>query len=195
MAAALAIAAALVFGAAGMTGHMILHVALMNFLAPGVALLIPIRARKLRDFFGRSILFAAALQILLLWMLHAPAAMRIAEANPLAAFGGQALLFSVALWFWFAVFAQSGARRWIAFLTLVATGKLVCLLAALIVFAPRALYAAHGHAGPGALADQQLAGLLMLTACPLTYVGAATIIAARWFWDLSSGRTASSPSR
>jgi len=30
------------------------------------------------------------------------------------------------------------------------------------------------------LADQQMAGLLMLVACPLTYVLAAIVIAARW---------------
>jgi putative membrane protein len=58
-------------------------------------------------------------------------------------------------------------------LALLLTGKLTCLLAVLLVFAPRALYP---HA---ALADQQFAGLLMLAACPLSYLGAALVITLR----------------
>jgi putative membrane protein len=38
------------------------------------------------------------------------------------------------------------------------------------------------------MADQQLAGLIMLTACPLTYVGASIVFVARWFANLSEER-------
>ena len=44
------------------------------------------------------------------------------------------------------------------------------------------------------LADQQLAGLLMITACPLTYVTAGVIIAARWVLELD-GAAADTPLR
>ena len=49
------------------------------------------------------------------------------------------------------------------------------MLGALLVFAPRPIYSS-GHHGFD-LADQQLAGLLMLAACPLSYVLAAIVIA------------------
>ena len=68
------------------------------------------------------------------------------------------------------------ARRWHAIPALLLTGKLVCLLAVLLVFAPRALYGtAHAH-GVSALDDQHLAGLLMIAACPLSYLVAAIMI-------------------
>jgi putative membrane protein len=69
-----------------------------------------------------------------------------------------------------------GAMRWHGILGLVVTGKLSCLLAALLVFSPRQLFTeAHHHVG--SLDDQQVAGLLMLTACPLSYVVAGAVMA------------------
>jgi len=38
---------------------------------------------------------------------------------------------------------------------------------------------------PIELADQQLAGLLMVTVCPITYVLAAVVLISRWFQTLS----------
>jgi putative membrane protein len=99
--------------------------------------------------------------------------------------------FAAALWFWLAILADRSAMRWRALFALLITGKLFCLLGALLVFAPRLLYgdvAAHGLQVAGhdaALADQQLAGLLMLAVCPLTYVLAGVIIAAQWMSDLA----------
>jgi putative membrane protein len=37
----------------------------------------------------------------------------------------------------------------------------------------------HLHDAPAGLADQQLAGLLMVAACPLSYLVAAVIVAAQ----------------
>jgi putative membrane protein len=103
----------------------------------------------------------------------------------------QASLATVALWFWLEILSDGGVRRWRALLALLLTGKLFCLLGVLLVFAPRLLYpadaVAHGQPLPdfaGALADQHLAGLLMLLACPLTYVAAGVVIAALWLRDL-----------
>ena len=45
-----------------------------------------------------------------------------------------------ALLFWICLLSLPEARRWHAIPALLLTGKLVCLLAALLVFAPRALY-------------------------------------------------------
>jgi putative membrane protein len=98
---------------------------------------------------------------------------------------------AAALWFWLAVLSDRSTMRWRALFALLITGKLFCLLGALLVFAPRLLYggiAAHGPlAGDdGALADQHLAGLMMLAVCPLTYVLAGVVIAAQWLSDLAS---------
>jgi putative membrane protein len=68
-----------------------------------------------------------------------------------------------------------------ALVALVATIAQMGLLAALIVFAPRALYAVHFAStqawGMSPLADQQLAGLLMWAPASLPYLGAGLWLA------------------
>jgi putative membrane protein len=82
--------------------------------------------------------------------------------------------------FWSSIIAS--ASRWKAILALLLSGKLACLIGALLVFSPRLLYAAicYGQGvnldTAGALADQHLAGLLMLAACPLSYILAAIVL-------------------
>ena len=55
------------------------------------------------------------------------------------------VLLLAALCFWTLLLSLPDARRWHAVAALLLTGKLVCLLAALLVFAPRALYGAAMH--------------------------------------------------
>jgi putative membrane protein len=103
-------------------------------------------------------------------------------------------LFLAALCFWKAVLALSGSASWKSILALLVTGKLACLLGVLLIFAPRLLYLAlaggHVHGGvhdlvvTSSLADQQLAGLLMIAACPLSYLLAGVVIATRMIRDL-----------
>jgi putative membrane protein len=93
------------------------------------------------------------------------------------------LLFIAALAFWVCI-VEATAHRWQAMLALLVTGKFACLLGVLLTFAPRPLFEAasmhHAHSAGGAmLADQQLAGLLMIAACPLSYVLTAVVLAAR----------------
>jgi putative membrane protein len=76
--------------------------------------------------------------------------------------------------FWLSVCSARPAQWWQAIVALLVTGKLACLLGALLVFAPRPIYS--GHHGFD-LADQQMAGLLMLAACPLSYVLAGIVVA------------------
>jgi putative membrane protein len=59
-----------------------------------------------------------------------------------------------------------------------------------MVFAPRRLFAA----GAITLSDQQTAALIMLVACPATYVLGGIIIAVRWFDTIDAG-SARSPGR
>jgi putative membrane protein len=71
---------------------------------------------------------------------------------------------------------------------LLMTGKLVCLGGAVLVFAPRPLYVGAGHfPGSDPVEDQQLAGLVMLATCPLTYVTAAIILFWRWLSTIGAG--------
>jgi putative membrane protein len=176
-----------------LTQHMGAHLLLMNLIAPAAAM----AGTRTFDVGStlRSTLFAAsAVQILALWAAHAPSAVELAARLPAVHVAVQAVLFAAAVWFWLAVFAQTGPARWRALFALLITGKLFCLLAALLVFAPRYLYPAaallhsgHGSLSADPLADQQLAGLLMLIVCPLTYVVAGVVIAARWLREIAQG--------
>ncbi len=159
------------------------HIVLMNVVALGLALAVP---RHFAPALARGPGYATAAQLLLLWFWHAPPVLDAVLASPLLHLLMQVSLYLVALWFWRAIFAMADTARWRAVGLLLVTGKLFCVLGALLVFAGRALFAlpaaGHGHHGGAVdlLADQQMAGLLMLAACPVSYLVAGVIIAARW---------------
>jgi putative membrane protein len=121
--------------------------------------------------------------MLLLWAWHAPALQMAASQSPVAQSGATLLLGLSALWFWRAVLSASADACWRSLAALLLTGKVACLLGALLIFAPRDLYQlpsvafAWCQTGPSTLADQQLAGLLMVTACPLSYLVAGVVLA------------------
>jgi putative membrane protein len=159
---------------------MLLHIALMN--AGGLALA-SILLRRFPAVAGgpASIAGATLLQIGLLWGWHAPPV--LAGAAHAASLGWimPATLLVASTWFWIVVSGARGAAGWSAVLALLLTSKLFCLLGVLYVFAPRVLYpelSEGAHHAP-ALSDQQLAGLLMLIACPICYVLTALRIASR----------------
>jgi putative membrane protein len=103
-----------------------------------------------------------------------------------------ASLLVAAFCFWGLLLSVS--LRWQAIFLLVATAKLSCLLGALLIFAPRVLYTgAHHDSTIADLSDQQLAGLLMIAACPLSYLTAGVVLAAQILADL--GLTSGSPDR
>jgi putative membrane protein len=179
--------------------HMCVHIWLMNAIAPALAVVIARRHLPLVS--GPGLAAATVAQIALLWAAHAPPSLHAASANAMLHFLTQLSLFAASLWFWCAVLAQRGAARWRALLALLASGKLFCLLAVLLVFAPRFFYDGHGHAhgdiDVDQLADQHLAGLLMLVVCPLSYVAAAVAIAAQWLREIAEREEAAAaiPSR
>ncbi|MDU0340502.1 cytochrome c oxidase assembly protein [Bosea rubneri] len=157
--------------------QMMLHLGLMNIVAPVIAVL-------LRHRFDAStaILPAGLAQMVALWAWHAPMMQQLAASSGLAQLVLIAGLGATAIWFWSAVIA---AADWRALAALLLTGKLACLLGALMVFAPRDLYELPALAlslcatGPSTIADQHLAGLLMITACPLSYLVTGVALAAR----------------
>jgi putative membrane protein len=181
----------------GMVGplshHMLTHILLMNAMAPVLALLLI----ELPNTYGgrlmlkRTLVPATFFQIAFLWGWHAPQVLEVAIADRDVSVAMQASLFGAGLWFWATVFATSGVSRWQAIFALLVTGKLSCLLGALLLFAPSAIFelpiaSVHQAGTATALVDQQLAGLLMITACPLSYVLVGVVIAAIWLHGLEA---------
>ncbi len=151
--------------------HMVLHIALMNLIAPGIVLLTPRRMNPFRRGRRPAIWIAAAVQLIFFLFWHAPPGMAHSSMAVVAMY---LTLLAPALWFWSEIINWSWKLPWMAIGALAVTGKIICLVAALYVFAPRTLYAGMMEGG---LADQQLAGVLMLAACPLAYLGAVLRIA------------------
>ena len=162
--------------------HMAAHIALMNVIAPLAALgLAHPWAGPGRIWSSPSMLWSSTLaQVAILWAIHSPSVHAAIQPVPLWPAILHLLLFAVALAFWRSVVAT--AHRWQAMLALLVSGKLACLLGVLLIFAPRPLFAkaaphAAHHGDIALLADQHLAGLLMIAACPLSYVLTAVILA------------------
>ena len=189
--------------------HMAQHILTMSVVAPLAALALLAAAHQGTRLFASgqpaALALATTSQLVLLWGWHAPGAIETALHATGMHLLMQLSLSAAARWFWLEVLSDRGVFRWHALLALLVTGKLFCLLGVLLVFAPRVIYAArtstHGHDAAfavDALADQHLAGLLMVIACPLTYVLAGVIIAAhalRSFSDDAARPVAASPSK
>jgi putative membrane protein len=175
--------------------HMASHILLMNALAPALAsAIIASLGDRAPGFAAARVLVAGTiLQLALLWTWHAPNLWGLALRTPLVHLLMQASLLASSLTFWLAILSEKGVFRWRGVVALLATGKFSCLLGVLLLFAPRLLYAdayvGHGHVvsdGDELLADQRLAGLLMLIACPFCYVLAGIAIAAKWLQELET---------
>lgn len=166
--------------------HMLGHIISMTLVAPLVAwLLLGYRKKSLQSFAAPRVLWSfAVLQLVFFLAWHAPPGMAWAMQGPVQAMVLHGSLFGAALGFWLSVGASRKSHRWHAIFALLATGKLFCLVALLLVFSPRFLYALHAHHVPTALADQQLAGAIMVVVCPLTYVLSAVVLLSRWFLAL-----------
>lgn len=170
-----------------LSAHMLQHLVLMNGVAPAAALLL-LRLTP-AQFPWRFWPLATIAQLVLLWGWHSPAALGQAMGPaPLMAAMHISLGLS-AFWFWASIFAIPVEKSWRAVLALLVTGKLFCLLGALLVFSPNPLFGHPTGRAPAVvphhgLEDQQVAGTLMLVACPLSYVAVGIWIASRWFLAL-----------
>lgn len=171
-----------------LTAHMAAHILLMNLLGPAAAAML-LSAFPARSPRGTGPLLPTIVQMLLLWGWHAPPMLQLQSSGWHWAMSIS--LLSAATWFWLEIFRLESTARWRAIASLLVTSKLFCLLGVLYVFAPRVLYPemAFHHGGAhvqGGLDDQQLAGLLMLIACPATYLLCGVWIAARWLSELEN---------
>lgn len=150
------------------------HVLLLAALAPALAQL-----RPAPD--ARGLWLWTALQAVVLWGWHAPAAYGWALSSDAAYWLMQVSLLAPAVLFWRAVFAAgalSGAGA------LAATMVQMGLLGALITFAGQPLYAPHLLTtlswGLAPIEDQQLAGLIMWAPAALIYLLAALVRVGVW---------------
>lgn len=145
------------------------HVLLIAAVAPLLALAVPLRRMP-----SPPLAALVGLQTIILWVWHMPAPYGWALASVPAYWLMQASLLVSAWLLWRAIFVST-AQPGPALFALVATIGQMGLLAALIVFAPRPLYAVHFAStaawGMNPLADQQLAGLLMWVPASLPYLG------------------------
>ncbi len=187
-AVSLLLVACYIAAAGHLTRHMLLHIGLMTVLAP---LLASWMQRYNRPFPGADVPWflpsATMAQLVLFFIWHSPQVLSWMMSSPVLHSAMQVVLLVVATAFWSSVLQRSDRSMWSAVVALLLTGKLFCLVALILVFAPRVLYGMGAHHPAMDLADQQLAGLLMITACPLTYILAAILLVARWLRVLGEG--------
>ena len=181
LASALTVAAALslllpIITLGDVSSHMVAHILVMSVAAPLLTVLGSLLSPR-RGASTRQLWAATTGQIVLLWAWHLPSAHHFAAATILGTMVMHASLLGAAILFWDALIRLQWSQQWHGILALLVTGKLACLLAGLLVFATRPLFY---HAGAAPLDDQQLAGLLMIVACPASYVLAGIMTATRF---------------
>jgi putative membrane protein len=163
------------------------HVLLVTVVAPLLIAAVPGRIPRLRG----ALAWATAAQAILFWLWHAPPAYAWALSSDGAYWLMQLSLFAAAAVFWVAVTSASAPA---AAGALLATMVQMGLLGALITFASRPLYAPHFVSTAAwdysALADQQLAGLIMWAPAAGLYLGAALWLLGRWMGPDRSGAIA-----
>jgi putative membrane protein len=124
-----------------------------------------------------SLLFAAALYGVAIWVWHAPLLFDAAVHDDWVHVAQHLSFFIPAMWFWNALLEATSARRAaMAAAAVFATFMHTGLLGALLTMAAEPLYVAYigrpQEWGLSALADQQLAGVLMWVPLGLPYVAA-----------------------
>lgn len=147
---------------ASLAAHMAQHMLLIGVAAPLLAVSLP----RLR--MAPALAFGA--HGAAIWLAHAPALIAWMAASGTAHLLAHGALLVTALAFWSAIARRSAgeAALWVL-ATLIHTG----ILGAILTFAPRELYAGV------ALADQQLAGLLMWVPGGFLYLAAGLAFAWR----------------
>jgi putative membrane protein len=170
------------------TAHMLVHIALMNVAGPFAGLCL-VRVSH-RSWSAGELTLAGVAQIVLLWAWHSPAAFDWAHHSSMPMVAMHLSLYLSASIFWAAVFGAGRDTQWMSIAAVLVTGKLFCLLAVLLALSPRVIYPLSSHhADAVSLGDQQLAGLIMIVSCPVTYVLAGVVIASRWLLEVESRST------
>jgi putative membrane protein len=157
------------------------HIALIGLIAPLFVLSFPERWRV--SAIPTAALYTVfVLHTAILWVWHAPPAYAAALSNDLLFWAMQLALAGSALLLWRGALAASSPLG-ASLAVLLGSVMQMGLLGALITFAPSPLYAPHAATtepfGLSALADQQLAGLIMWVPAALPYLAAALVLLGR----------------
>lgn len=162
------------FSSALFAARTVHHVLLVAAAAPLLAWSLPRRSVG-------PLALTTAVQALVFWAWHAPAAYGLALSNDAAYWAMQISVLGSAVWFWMAV---RSAKVTGAVAALLAAMVAMGLLGALITFAGAPLYAPHLLTtqawGLTPLEDQQMAGLIMWAPAAAVYLAAALLVLGRW---------------
>lgn len=154
------------------------HMIMVGVVAPLLVLALPEAARRL-PFSSFAAGSAAIAHAFVLWFWHAPTPYAAALANHGVFWLMEVTLLTSAVWLWLAVLSPR-APLGSALAALLGTTIQTGLLGAAITFARVPLYAPHfGVTDPwglSALADQQLAGLIMWVPAAVPYLLAAFVM-------------------
>ena len=127
-----------------------------------------------------SLAFAGVAHAIATWAWHLPWAFDLALRDDAVHRLEHACFFATGVLFWRAVLRAPRARALGALLALFVTLFHGGMLGALLTFAPRPLYATYAaRGGADALADQQLAGMIMWVPMAAVYLVAAMVLVAR----------------
>lgn len=164
------------FSTWGMTGHMVAHMIAVAVAAPPIALGLQGTRFDPAVHLPRlaTPLAAAMIEAVVVWGWHVPALRRLADHGLPWLIAEQVSFLAVGLLLWAAVLAPRHRAAGVA--ALLVTSMHMTLLGALIGLAPRPLYSHHDM---GALADQQMAGVVMLLVGGVAYLCGGLAMLAR----------------
>jgi putative membrane protein len=182
---------------AGMTGHMVAHMAAMAVASPLIAYGI---AGTRADPAANLPLIVVPLpmslvDLLVVWGWHLPAARALAAERAGGLLLEQAMFLAAGLLLWSACLgtrdARSSARRGAGVIALLFTTMHMTLLGALIALAPRILFGSAGFTCLGVtlspLVDQQLGGVVMLLVGAGSYLLGGLALLSRLLRDDAQG--------
>ena len=169
------------------SAHMASHILMMNAIAPLTAIGWA-RFRSAGGIFAsdRALIAGFVLQIGVLYAWHLPGVVGNGESRPVFHGAMHLALLGSAFVFWAAILSLEGAALWRGIIALTLTGKLACLLGALLLLAPRLIDGGAGAGSDEALHDQRTAGLVMLAACPLCYLATAVHMVVKWLGGIEA---------
>lgn len=158
-------------------GHMTMHMLVVGIAAPLISLGIagtnydPVPTLP-RLF---SPIPASVAELILVWTWHAPWLHHVARGHLWGLMMEQGSFLLAGLWVWLSAFGgempRSRQRSAAGVIGLLLTSMHMTLLGALLVFAPRPLYAHHEGYGPlSPLQDQNLGGAIMLVVGGVAYL-------------------------
>ena len=183
---ALALAAAIwalpldAWAGAAFPAHMLRHMALVAVIAP----LLVLGAPRLADRIALSPLVAAAVEFVVVWAWHLPAAHALSFLRDAGFVAEQASFLAAGLVVWAGCLRAREPLAGAGGLLL--TSMHMTLLGALLVLAPRDLYAEICGTAPD-LGGQQLGGLLMLGIGTPVYLVAGLALSGRALSDREAG--------